>query len=225
MAGIGDIDGDGITDYLIGSSDMGTNGVRSGRVDCYSGASGALLFTLLGNGYEEFGESCIGLGDVNGDGVADFAIGGPFADGIAPHAGIVRVYSGRSLRLRADVCDVSQRLGGAQTLSVDLGQGVGGAPYAILGSMSGLNPGMLLGGVHVPLNMDPYTVLTWTSANGLVFQNTVGALDASGRAQAVIRVPTSPNLSGLTVVHCCLWFDQAFAPRGATGTVPLRIRD
>ncbi len=82
VAGLGDIDGDGIGDIAVGAP--GKN-----RVFLYSGATLTLIRTLQdpdGLSGNRFGFSVLSVGDVNGDGVEDVAVGapGPFANVVVP---------------------------------------------------------------------------------------------------------------------------------------------
>jgi hypothetical protein len=85
VANAGDVDGDGVPDQLVAGQNT-TNGI----VRLFSGASGAVLFTDVGAVNDYFGRGLASLGDVTGDGVPDFAAGGPQFAG-AP--GYVKVYS------------------------------------------------------------------------------------------------------------------------------------
>lgn len=75
-----DFDGDGVSDWIVGAP--GGNG-GAGAVYVHSGASGALLRTHLPPGLPPFGVGpTLGyavalLGDVNGDGVSEYALGAP----------------------------------------------------------------------------------------------------------------------------------------------------
>jgi len=93
----GDINGDGVQDFLAGAGLADANGViASGRVYVRSGQNGALLYLLDGTGiFQNFGASVSELGDVNGDGVDDFLVGAPGTrvNGMNS-AGAVMVYSG-----------------------------------------------------------------------------------------------------------------------------------
>ena len=69
---IGDIDGDGGDDIALGQPSAGEK--DQGRVDVYSGRSGALLHSFIGEVDKgQTGRDVAGLGDVDRDGTPDFA--------------------------------------------------------------------------------------------------------------------------------------------------------
>lgn len=88
----GDLDGDGLGDLIVGGP--GSTGVP-GVARVLSGASGAPLLTLAsGVAADAFGYSVTGVGDVDTDGVIDFAVGAYLDDTAATNAGRVVVVSG-----------------------------------------------------------------------------------------------------------------------------------
>ena len=73
-----DLDGDGVADYLV-TADLETfgNGMK-GKLYAYSGATGALLFSMWGEQLVNyFGQSVALLGDLDGDGVDDIGAWSP----------------------------------------------------------------------------------------------------------------------------------------------------
>jgi hypothetical protein len=91
----GDLDGDGVSDVAIGAPGTQVEGVTRGSVTLASGATGAVLRELVGDRPEHpFGEMLAALDDLDGDGVPDFAIGGPNTDPTVAGAGEVSIVSG-----------------------------------------------------------------------------------------------------------------------------------
>jgi FG-GAP repeat protein len=98
VAGVGDTNGDGVPDLFAGAPESALAG--NGYVRLFSGATGAVLFTVASPlTFEEFGTSVAGAGDLNGDGVPDLLVGAPNALGVPgfpsiTEAGRVQVLSG-----------------------------------------------------------------------------------------------------------------------------------
>ena len=96
VAVLGDLDGDGVGEWMAGRTGP-PSGSWLAELRVYSGASGSLLYTLPGLGRigPLFLETLADLGDVDGDGVSDFAFGNAnAAKGQSPNVGAVVVYSG-----------------------------------------------------------------------------------------------------------------------------------
>jgi hypothetical protein len=95
----GDVNGDGLTDFLVGARSRPT----SGSVFLVSGSTSLpsemwlqdATARLDGNTYQaEFGKSAAALGDINGDGFGDIAVGSKKEDVSEVDSGSVHIYYG-----------------------------------------------------------------------------------------------------------------------------------
>jgi hypothetical protein len=100
VAAIGDVNGDSVPDFAVGAP--GGTGIFAGAVHVYSGADGSEITALSKTGStfrDNLGSAVVGLGDVNHDGVPDFAVSAPGADpkdsGVGPTYGRVIIVSGK----------------------------------------------------------------------------------------------------------------------------------
>jgi hypothetical protein len=163
IAPIGDVNGDGIDDLLIGVEEFTTGGGVTGAAFVVFGRSAGIPPTLSlaaldgSNGFrlegvgalDDSGRAVAGLGDFNGDGRDDFAIGAPEASALParPDAGVVYVVFGRGSAWPATLALAS--LDGSNGLRID-GPAAGtrvGTAVAGVGDVNGdARPDLLLGG-------------------------------------------------------------------------------
>jgi len=90
-----DWDADGVVDLLVGAPGVDSAGPDSGRVTLLSGRTSAVLFQVNGQSTgERAGRAVTALGDVNSDGIGDFAYGAPTRSVTGPQTGGAFVVSG-----------------------------------------------------------------------------------------------------------------------------------
>ena len=87
----GDVDGDGIDDVVTSAPTSAEGGPAAGKVYVYSSATGALLWSALGEENDQLGLGIETAGDLDADGAADIIAGAPGGDRAV-------VYSGRDGR-------------------------------------------------------------------------------------------------------------------------------
>lgn len=94
VCGVGDLDGDGRADVLVGAGFSNANGTDSGSAHVFSGQFGSLMYTFVGQGpTDEFGR-LVACADVDADGFQDPIVGAWHSDANGLDAGSTYVYSG-----------------------------------------------------------------------------------------------------------------------------------
>lgn len=102
VADAGDVDRDGTDDLLVGNAGMGVHGTNSGQaflvfggtnlgaLNPLGGANASDVLSLNGAGAGAYlGRSVAGIGDVNGDGYPDFAVGATADSGMQGEAYVI----------------------------------------------------------------------------------------------------------------------------------------
>ncbi|HEU4838967.1 MAG TPA: FG-GAP-like repeat-containing protein [Micavibrio sp.] len=90
VSGVGDFDNDGYADIVAGAPGAGTAFFLAGRSFPYTSPI-AESISLSQTGSDGFGSSVSGIGDFNGDGYSDFAVGAPYDNS---NAGLAYIYTG-----------------------------------------------------------------------------------------------------------------------------------
>ncbi len=211
VADAGDVDGDGVTDLIVGawkSPPFVPNVGWAGRAALHSGLTGEMIWDLHPPTGEllGMGNSVDGFGDVDGDDFPEFVVGasGP----IYPFPpGIVRLYSGAPIGIvaYASGCAPSgamlPRIGASKsakvgtTSSVNLSRTAPGRPALLLLGFSSV----AWWGIPLPLDLGflgmPGCDLLISPDLPIAFSTTAFG-PGNGRAVAPIAIPADPVLAG-----------------------------
>jgi len=226
--GAGDVNGDGVPDVVIGAYDDGSilTGT-SGKAYVYSGATGNLLFTLVGPYPPNslLGWSVAGLGDLNGDGRSEIAIGAPgeTVNGVQ-NAGSVYVYSFDPF-LTPSAIKISAAAGGSIAYALDFPSSEASLPYRLLASTDRTDrPWIRAYGVEIPLSETSLTYRTWNHPPGALAGAT-GVLDANGDAAATLVLPpgAAAAWTGRTLRFAAVSFASGIQPSLSSAAVTLTI--
>jgi FG-GAP repeat protein len=194
----GDLNADGIPDYLVGAPDVGSTINLEGMVFVFSGADGSLLYNIPGTvPFSGFGIALGAVGDLSGDGVEDLLIGAETNGSYSFASGHAYVHAGTNGGFLGELPgpqDGLDRFGHAVAGLGDVtGDGVPdlavGAPGAFASTTGG-------GQVRVFSGADFSLLLT---INGTAYTDTVGAsvdgpgdVDGDGVPDLLLGLPGSP---------------------------------
>jgi len=96
----------------------------------------------------------------------------------------------RAIQTSTGVVSVSAHQ--SQSLQLNAGAANAGRTYLLLGSLSGTSPGLILGnGLVLPLDPDSYLRFTRSHPNSAILAQSLGVLDAHGRASATFTPDAS----------------------------------
>ena len=231
VAALGDVTGDGICDLAVGSPRDG-----GGRVDLYEGTRGrsqSRIPRAKWLGAQEgarFGMTIAGGGDVDGDGLADFAIGEPWWDGSAetPDQGRIHLVFGASPLPEAAPAWISpyggtaERLGEAIAPLSDLsGDGFADIVFA---SPSRVEVWLGGGGLgrRLHLSLEEHTLTQdfrfhpGRISHDMVFSTGIDGIHAAGqipmKGQVELAVPNEP-FTGVPTSTTSTWI-----PSGGSGS-------
>lgn len=197
LQNLGDLDGDGFPELAVGAYLDSQLLEKAGSVHILSLATGHRLAKLNGEGARDyFGYSIAKIGDVDGDGISDMAIGAKYADpnGMS-EAGSVYVYSGSdfSLLQRLDGEAKESLFGSAVVGDVDFnGDGfsdiVIAAKYADVNGLTNAGKVYLFSGIDFSL----LSVIEGTAPNNEFGFAMATGFDYNGDGNPDLLV-TSPN--------------------------------
>ena len=145
IASVGDLDGDGISDLAVGATGDDTGGSAKGAVHIlYMNSDGSVRSShkiaeglnggpSLGN-FDSFGFSLASLGDVDGDGLADLAVGASFDNSKGANRGAVHILFLNAAGTVRDSVKIAHGTAGGPSLIND---DYFGSSLAFLGDLDG----------------------------------------------------------------------------------------
>ena len=178
--GIGDVDGDKVSDIVTSAPTFGANGRPTGRgkVYVYSGRSGKLIWERTGDDGEGIGIGLEGAGDVNRDGIGDVVAG-------APAAGRAYVYSGQDGKTLLTLTGTAQEGYGSASSGAGDQNGDGYADV-IVGAPSSNAAGQGAGRAYVVSGKDGTVLATFDGEQaGDAFGSIVGG-QKTGRGTPIL---------------------------------------
>ncbi|HEY2346727.1 MAG TPA: FG-GAP-like repeat-containing protein [Xanthomonadaceae bacterium] len=193
---LGDVDGDGVPDFVTSAPTKNIGGENAGRVYVYSTKTGKLVWSVDGKPGDQLGTGVESAGDVDGDGIADVAAG-------APNGDKAYVYSGKDghvlLTLNAEAKGdmFGQHISSAGDFDHD------GHADVIVGAPNNNAGGKGAGRAYVYSGKDGRLLLTLTGEReGDAFGSTVGGYSDGKHRFLLVGAPgAGPRKTGRVYVY------------------------
>jgi hypothetical protein len=218
VAGLDDVDGDGLGDLLVGAVWNDHSGSGAGSAYVFSGSTGSLLHALRGlAAADSFGSALADAGDVDGDGRSDLFIGAPGADLSGANSGSASVFSGATgTHLYTFTGDHAGDFFGS-TVAGDLNVDDDGFSDLIVGALAADEGGLSAGMVRVFSGVSGLELLTvHGNAAGDRFGAAVAAggdVDLDGRDELLVGAwGENPGQGPFTGALHVLTFSEAEPP-------------
>jgi len=226
VAGAGDVNEDGHADLLVGMPGDSFAGIPGGTARVVSGATGLTLFAWHGAAAEDdFGAAVAGVGDMNGDGVPDFAVGARLDDHGALNSGAVYLFSGASgLLLREHHGSAVGDLFGSAVFGAGDMNG-DGRPELVVGAPYDHCNGSNCGAASVFSGATGGLLYAYHGAAGEFLGSSVGGrgdADGDGHDDIIVGLPFADTIYGTgagqaRVYSATVWLNLGLAASGGPG--------
>jgi hypothetical protein len=224
LAQLSDLDKDGVADFHTAAGIYSPSaGVTEVSFLAISGAAGTVIRERKdASSIKDYAGGFTSTGDINGDGRLDLVLGYSLHALSSPSALPYYEIWCDSLALRSNERQLSLSGNDTQYFELDAGPAHANAPYLLLGSLSGISPGLPLGRCTLPLNPDPYLLFSITAPNTALLPGGLGVLDAQGKASArFVAIPgLPPSFAGTRIDHAFVTFDSQ-GPAFCSNWIPL----
>jgi FG-GAP repeat len=208
VAEAADLDGDGVTDVAVGAPQHDGAQSGSGAITIFSGATGLQLGQLAsatGNAY--LGASLDVLGDLDGDGLVDVAVGAPNekipGSGFLVSAGTVRVVDHHAqVLLKIEAPKLNTAFGSIVVGAGDL-DGDGTPEMAVLSPIEQTDLPEKFGAVRVYSGATALNTIDAADLGGTLAMTLAGGLDLDGDGGSDLVVATMESEASLPQAFVC----------------------
>ncbi len=225
VAGGPDFNDDGLSDFIIGVSRAdASSGMDAGNVLVLSGADASVLRLYEGTFNSNLGYAIAVLGDTDGNGLDDFAMGAWKGNESGKNqAGFVDVIAYTQCLSTSD-SGIPSSAGGSVDFWINFPPYEAGQFYYLLGSATGTGP-IVSGNVEIPLTVDWFFHMLTATTPPTQFTDLTGVLDSNGDATATLTLlPDEASIYvGTTFYYAAVSYEPIARVRLASVPVTVSI--